>query len=124
MKKTAKIMTFIGNSNRICSLLPVFIDGSAANQVLTRPRRANSFLEEMKQGNLERECVEERCDREEAREIFEDDQKTVCGISCIFKIPNSIVFQFDTLCSPFSKSSGANILVRPFLCASNLKLFC
>uniref|UniRef100_A0A3B3HRX9 coagulation factor Xa n=2 Tax=Oryzias latipes TaxID=8090 RepID=A0A3B3HRX9_ORYLA len=54
----------------------VFIDGSAANQVLTRPRRANSLFEEMKQGNLERECVEERCDKEEAREIFEDDQKT------------------------------------------------
>uniref|UniRef100_A0A3B3ZTI7 coagulation factor Xa n=1 Tax=Periophthalmus magnuspinnatus TaxID=409849 RepID=A0A3B3ZTI7_9GOBI len=39
-------------------------------------RRANSFLEEMKKGNMERECVEERCDYEEAREIFEDVQKT------------------------------------------------
>lgn len=45
--------------------------------MLTRRRRANSFLEEIKQGNLERECNEERCDREEAREIFEDTEKTV-----------------------------------------------
>lgn len=44
---------------------------------LLRNKRANSgFLEEMKQGNLERECVEEICDYEEAREVFEDDDKT------------------------------------------------
>ncbi|KAG7215628.1 hypothetical protein INR49_021983 [Caranx melampygus] len=54
----------------------VFLDDEAANQVLNRPRRANSFFEEMKQGNMERECVEERCDFEEAREIFEDQEKT------------------------------------------------
>ncbi|KAM9328519.1 coagulation factor X [Pholidichthys leucotaenia] len=54
----------------------VFLEGSAANQVLNRPRRANSFLEEFKQGNKERECMEERCNWEEAREIFEDKEKT------------------------------------------------
>ncbi|XP_029137948.2 coagulation factor X [Labrus bergylta] len=54
----------------------VFLDGKAANQVLTRRRRANSFLEEIKKGNMERECIEERCSREEAREIFEDNDKT------------------------------------------------
>ncbi|RVE75129.1 hypothetical protein OJAV_G00013840 [Oryzias javanicus] len=54
----------------------VFIDGTTANEVLTRPRRANSLFEELKQGNLERECNEERCDKEEAREIFENDEKT------------------------------------------------
>uniref|UniRef100_A0AAQ5YC65 coagulation factor Xa n=1 Tax=Amphiprion ocellaris TaxID=80972 RepID=A0AAQ5YC65_AMPOC len=57
-------------------LSPVFLDGPAASQVLIRSRRANSFLEEMKQGNMERECMEERCDWEEAREIFEDTEKT------------------------------------------------
>lgn len=31
----------------------------------------------MKKGNLERECVEEVCSYEEAREVFEDTQKTV-----------------------------------------------
>ncbi|KAM6957990.1 uncharacterized protein LKV04_022126 [Tautogolabrus adspersus] len=54
----------------------IFLDGRAANQVLTRRRRANSFFEEVKQGDMERECVEERCSLEEAREIFEDKQKT------------------------------------------------
>ncbi|CAB1429609.1 unnamed protein product [Pleuronectes platessa] len=54
----------------------VFLDNQAANQVLTRRRRANSFLEEFKQGNMERECVEERCEWEEAREIFENKEKT------------------------------------------------
>uniref|UniRef100_A0A8C2ZFX6 coagulation factor Xa n=1 Tax=Cyclopterus lumpus TaxID=8103 RepID=A0A8C2ZFX6_CYCLU len=54
----------------------VFLDGEAASQVLTRQRRANSFLEEFKQGNMERECLEEHCDFEEAREIFEDSEKT------------------------------------------------
>lgn len=28
-------------------------------------------------GNVERECIEEKCVREEAREAFEDDEKTV-----------------------------------------------
>lgn len=61
----------------ISVLLSVFLDNKAASQVLTRRRRANSFMEEFKKGNMERECVEERCSWEEAREIFEDVQKTV-----------------------------------------------
>ncbi|KAK5874740.1 hypothetical protein CesoFtcFv8_027305 [Champsocephalus esox] len=54
----------------------VFLDGDSARQLLSRRRRANSFLEEMKQGNMERECYEERCNKEEAREIFEDADQT------------------------------------------------
>lgn len=54
-----------------------FLDKPDASQVLSRRRRANSFLEELKQGNMERECNEERCSWEEAREIFENDDKTV-----------------------------------------------
>ncbi|XP_059183728.1 coagulation factor X [Centropristis striata] len=54
----------------------VFLDEEAANQVLTRRRRDNSLFEEFKQGNMERECMEERCSWEEAREIFEDKDKT------------------------------------------------
>lgn len=48
-----------------------------ASQVLIRKRRANSMLEERKQGNLERECIEELCSKEEAREVFENDPETV-----------------------------------------------
>lgn len=51
----------------------------AANMVLVRPRRYNSgHLEEvLYKDNLERECKEELCTMEEAREVFEDDEKTV-----------------------------------------------
>uniref|UniRef100_A0A452V778 Coagulation factor X n=1 Tax=Ursus maritimus TaxID=29073 RepID=A0A452V778_URSMA len=51
---------------------PVFLSPERASSVLGRVRRANSFLEEMKKGNLERECMEETCSFEEAREVFED----------------------------------------------------
>uniref|UniRef100_A0A8C6RY64 Vitamin K-dependent protein S n=1 Tax=Nannospalax galili TaxID=1026970 RepID=A0A8C6RY64_NANGA len=40
-------------------------------------RRANSILEETKKGNLERECIEELCNKEEAREVFENNPETV-----------------------------------------------
>uniref|UniRef100_A0A8C0H6D6 Vitamin K-dependent protein C n=1 Tax=Chelonoidis abingdonii TaxID=106734 RepID=A0A8C0H6D6_CHEAB len=54
----------------------VFLQEENANKFLGRTKRANSFLEELKQGNIERECYEERCSKEEAREAFEDTQKT------------------------------------------------
>lgn len=54
------------------------MESDDASTLLHRRRRANSgFLEEMRQGNLERECIEEICDYEEALEIFEDNDKTV-----------------------------------------------
>ncbi|XP_056456354.1 coagulation factor VII-like [Gadus chalcogrammus] len=54
----------------------VFAHRSAAHQLL-RIRRANTgFLEELKAGNIERECMEEICDYEEAREAFENDDQT------------------------------------------------
>ncbi|XP_053074087.1 coagulation factor X isoform X2 [Acinonyx jubatus] len=54
----------------------VFLPPEHASSVLGRVRRANSFWEEMKKGNLERECMEETCSFEEAREVFEDTAKT------------------------------------------------
>uniref|UniRef100_A0A665U009 Coagulation factor VII-like n=1 Tax=Echeneis naucrates TaxID=173247 RepID=A0A665U009_ECHNA len=48
----------------------VFMNRPEANGVLRRSRRANFLLEELKQGNLERECREEKCSYEEAKEIF------------------------------------------------------
>uniref|UniRef100_A0A3Q1JDE0 coagulation factor Xa n=1 Tax=Anabas testudineus TaxID=64144 RepID=A0A3Q1JDE0_ANATE len=67
---TTVLLLYIYLSNKF------FLDNKTASQVLTRRRRANSFMEEFKKGNMERECVEERCSWEEAREIFEDVQKT------------------------------------------------
>ncbi|KAM5181029.1 transmembrane gamma-carboxyglutamic acid protein 1 isoform 1-T2 [Mantella aurantiaca] len=54
----------------------VFLSEEKANSVLKRFPRANGFLEEIKQGNIERECKEELCSYEEAREAFENDEKT------------------------------------------------
>uniref|UniRef100_A0A670ZP24 Gla domain-containing protein n=1 Tax=Pseudonaja textilis TaxID=8673 RepID=A0A670ZP24_PSETE len=45
-------------------------------------RAAFMFFEEILQGDLERECLEEKCTYEEAREAFENTEETVC----IFKI--------------------------------------
>ncbi|XP_061083154.1 vitamin K-dependent protein S isoform X2 [Conger conger] len=49
---------------------------STASQFLSRRRRANALFEESKKGNLERECIEEMCNKEEAREVFENDPET------------------------------------------------
>ncbi|XP_061671031.1 vitamin K-dependent protein S isoform X2 [Syngnathoides biaculeatus] len=53
-----------------------FLSQSTASQLLSRRKRANSLFEEHKKGNLERECIEELCNREEAREIFENIPET------------------------------------------------
>lgn len=45
---------------------------------MLRQKRHNSgFFEEFMEGDIERECKEEICDLEEAREFFENDEKTV-----------------------------------------------
>nr|XP_058919815.1 vitamin K-dependent protein S [Kogia breviceps] len=53
-----------------------FLSKQHASQVLVRKSRANSLIEETKKGNLERECIEELCNKEEAREVFENDPET------------------------------------------------
>ncbi|XP_047463790.1 coagulation factor IXb [Mugil cephalus] len=57
----------------------VFVPPQTAHAVLHRLRRYNSgHLEEMlHKDNLERECREEVCSMEEAREVFENDEKTM-----------------------------------------------
>ncbi|KAK1341928.1 hypothetical protein QTO34_016679 [Cnephaeus nilssonii] len=55
----------------------VFLSTSKANEVLVRWKRAGSYLlEEIFEGHLEKECYEEICVYEEAREVFEDDETT------------------------------------------------
>ncbi|XP_060090495.1 vitamin K-dependent protein S [Heteronotia binoei] len=53
-----------------------FLSQHHASEFLVRKRRANSFMEESKKGNLERECIEELCNKEEAREVFENNPET------------------------------------------------
>ncbi|KAJ7996349.1 hypothetical protein DPEC_G00236180 [Dallia pectoralis] len=56
----------------------VFLSGHSADTLLKRQKRYNTgAFEEMTWGNLERECYEEQCSLEEAREVFEDDEKTM-----------------------------------------------
>ncbi|XP_078088504.1 coagulation factor VII-like [Mustelus asterias] len=54
----------------------VFLQETEANSLLHRERRANAGLEELKRGSVQRECQEEICSYEEAREVFEDKKRT------------------------------------------------
>ncbi|XP_042553013.1 coagulation factor VII [Dipodomys spectabilis] len=54
----------------------VFLAQEEAHSVLHRHKRANHFLEELRPGNLERECKEEQCSFEEALEIFKSPERT------------------------------------------------
>ncbi|TDH03643.1 hypothetical protein EPR50_G00143980 [Perca flavescens] len=60
-----------------CLAQHMFLSSQRASQVLVRSRRANlEYFEELKPGNVERECVEEICDYEEAGEVFEQPDTT------------------------------------------------
>ncbi|KAJ7989348.1 hypothetical protein DPEC_G00303600 [Dallia pectoralis] len=56
----------------------VFLDKQEASEVITlsRQKRANVGDEETLPANMERECLEEVCNYEEAREIFKDSYRT------------------------------------------------
>ncbi|KAK1343793.1 hypothetical protein QTO34_014346, partial [Cnephaeus nilssonii] len=106
-----------------------------ASQVLVRKRRANSPFEEVKAGNLERECIEELCNKEEAREIFENYPETeyfypkyldvdecsvkpsICGTAVCKNTPGD----FECECaegyrySPTSKSCEGRVVVMSLL---------
>lgn len=55
----------------------IFFSRQDANRVLKVQKRANTIMEELRPGNLERECYEEKCDLEEANEIFETREETL-----------------------------------------------
>ncbi|XP_044038716.1 transmembrane gamma-carboxyglutamic acid protein 2 isoform X2 [Siniperca chuatsi] len=56
---------------------PVLVDAQSATSFLSRSLLYNSWdFELVVADNLERECVEEKCSYEEAREVFEDDTQT------------------------------------------------
>ncbi|KAK5847411.1 hypothetical protein PBY51_016539 [Eleginops maclovinus] len=60
-----------------CRPTSVFQDPGPAHSVLVRVRRYNSgWFEELQMGDLKRECLEERCSYEEAREVFEHTETT------------------------------------------------
>ncbi|KAM6427057.1 transmembrane gamma-carboxyglutamic acid protein 3 isoform 2-T5 [Liasis olivaceus] len=57
--------------------MATFLAAQKAHSVLKRFPRANGFLEEFRQGTIERECVEEVCSYEEVKEVFENKEKTM-----------------------------------------------
>uniref|UniRef100_A0A670IHN4 Coagulation factor VII n=1 Tax=Podarcis muralis TaxID=64176 RepID=A0A670IHN4_PODMU len=79
---------FPGRPLILCLVLLLLLSGKAgscilkdeASQILRIHKRANHFLEEVRQGNMERECNEERCSFEEAREIFKSEEKTLLSL--------------------------------------------
>uniref|UniRef100_A0A8C4UMZ7 Vitamin K-dependent protein S n=1 Tax=Falco tinnunculus TaxID=100819 RepID=A0A8C4UMZ7_FALTI len=83
---------FLGESTSRLQLLSaagvLVLSQQYASQFLVRKRRANSFMEESKKGNLERECIEELCNKEEAREIFENNPETEYFYPKYLKISN------------------------------------
>ncbi|XP_078474167.1 growth arrest-specific protein 6-like [Lampetra planeri] len=64
------------SSSSSSSFSPPTLTPQRASEFLLRVRRANLMFEELKKGNLERECVEEVCSKEEAREVFENESDT------------------------------------------------
>ncbi|ELW46924.1 Coagulation factor IX [Tupaia chinensis] len=77
MAETPGILTICLLGCLLSAECTVFLDHENANKILNRPKRYNSGkLEEFVQGNLERECIEEKCSFEEAREVFENTEKT------------------------------------------------
>lgn len=63
----------------------VLVDEESASSFLSRSLLYNSWdLELVVPDNLERECIEELCSYEEAREIFEDNTQTVILLILMF----------------------------------------
>ncbi|XP_030312246.1 coagulation factor VII [Calypte anna] len=81
MESSSSLVVFlllICSINNSCSFsYSVFISKDEAHKVLKIQKRANYFLEEFRPGNLERECNEEKCSLEEAKEIFHSQEKTM-----------------------------------------------
>ncbi|XP_069734129.1 vitamin K-dependent protein Z [Phaenicophaeus curvirostris] len=75
MARCSRTILFLLSALFLQTEQTVFISTEDANNFMKRQRRDNSLLfEEVLQGSLERECLEERCTREEAREVFENDE--------------------------------------------------
>ena len=68
-EQTGGVVQLKGWYGNIKYCVSVSLTREQASVFLSRPRRAYQVFEETKQGHLERECVEERCSKEEALDI-------------------------------------------------------
>ncbi|XP_056256637.1 transmembrane gamma-carboxyglutamic acid protein 2 isoform X1 [Seriola aureovittata] len=70
-------LTHCAVTSRLSPGEPVLLDEQSATSFLSRSLLYNSWdFELLVSDSLERECMEEMCSREEAREVFEDDAQT------------------------------------------------
>ncbi|KAG8452120.1 hypothetical protein GDO86_004060 [Hymenochirus boettgeri] len=82
--EAANLPQFQDSADEARKSIDFFLQHREAHAMLrSRIKRANSFLEEFSAGSLERECIEEICSYEEAREIFWDDRRTVYEDQCL-----------------------------------------
>ncbi|KAM8835066.1 transmembrane gamma-carboxyglutamic acid protein 3 [Synchiropus picturatus] len=86
-----------------------FLDDKDAHSLLKRFPRANYFLEEIRPGDLQRECFEESCSFEEANEIFHNKEKTME----FWKARKVYTLDSKTR-EPFEHSKGLFVLI-PFM---------
>ncbi|CAL8325635.1 unnamed protein product [Arctogadus glacialis] len=110
----ARLLLCVSVAIALCSTsavcMSVFSSGPEAHTVL-RSKRANSFLEELKPANKERECLEELCDFEEAREIFGTKEAT---------LEFWTVYTDGNQCSPNQCVNGSCVdLYQAFACHCN-----
>ncbi|KAK1167410.1 transmembrane gamma-carboxyglutamic acid protein 3-like [Acipenser oxyrinchus oxyrinchus] len=84
-----------------------FLEAKDAKSLLKRLPRANGFLEEFRQGNIERECNEEICSYEEAREVFEDQEMTMEFWKTYYTVSTNL--------DPQTERSDAMYMVVPLL---------
>uniref|UniRef100_A0ABI7VUM8 Ferritin n=1 Tax=Felis catus TaxID=9685 RepID=A0ABI7VUM8_FELCA len=98
----------------------IFLTGEKANSVLKRYPRANGLFEEIRQGNIERECKEEICTFEEAREAFENNEKTLGNLRgrrrlrprhCLFRGPR-FRFALTSVPAPPAMATAPSSQVR------------
>lgn len=88
-------MTLIVSSYDMWNL--VLVDGETASSFLSRSLLYNSWdLEAVIPDSLERECMEELCNYEEAREVFEDNTQTVMLLMYAFVTHLNIEFFSST----------------------------
>ncbi|NXV89557.1 FAXD protein, partial [Calonectris borealis] len=91
----------------------VFIRKDEAHEVLKVHKRANYFLEEIRPGNLERECNEEKCSFEEAKEIFHSQEKTASLNSWNYTMPRFFFLGLNP-CSTNPCNNGGVCKIRHY----------
>ncbi|XP_066202075.1 vitamin K-dependent protein C isoform X3 [Saccopteryx leptura] len=122
MWRLASLLLFLtawGTSGIPATHDSVFSSSEQAHQVLWRNKRANSFLEELRASSLERECIEEVCDLEEAQEIFQNVEDTLAFWSKYLGVRFSNCSMDNGGCAHYCQEEGAR---RRCSCAPGYEL--